>query len=272
METLLRPTSERDKLSLLVMASTAIHLFLFIIFYWFGQIQLPEFLMSTKDINIKLAKASVRVDLVKMPTLTIKELKTLRQLESSGGKQKPIVEKKEVVTDENAFIKKKKKQDFMSLLKNLSERQVETKVKKVDKKETKNKGPSGPKISGAMRGKLKKLLIAGNKLGSGTAIVGSGDAEAQGALDRYATMLPEHVRPNWKLPSYLINKDLTCRVKLYLAPDGDLIKAEIFESSGDDEYDARALGAVKSSTPFPALPDEIATHGGRGSIVLGFPL
>lgn len=275
METFLRPTLERDKLPIIVIGSMAIHMVLFAFFYSIGQIELPDFLMSTKDINIKLAKASVRVDVVKMPDLTIKELKSLTQLEAvGGGEPEPIVKAEPAVDEEKAFLKKKKKQDFMSMLKNLSQRKVETKVKKLRPKKVvrKKSGPSGPKISGAMRGRLKKLLVAGNQLGTGTAIVGTGNAEAGGMLDLYASSLPEHVKPHWKLPSYLKNQDLTCRVKLYLAPDGDLIKAEIYESSGNDDYDSKALSAVKSSNPYPSLPDEISGRGAQGSIVLGFPL
>ncbi|MCK5883066.1 MAG: TonB C-terminal domain-containing protein [Bacteriovoracaceae bacterium] len=274
MDTLLKGLQHRDKISILVIASFAIHILLFAVFYSMGQIKLPDFLMSNKEINIRLAKASVRVDVVKMPDLTIKELKSLVQLESrGGGRPEPIVKNVAPINDEKAFLKKKKKTDFMSMLKTLSQRKVETKVKKLKSRPAlKRKGPKGSKISGVMRGQLKKLLIAGNQLGSGTAIVGTGNAEVGGILDLYASTLPEHVKPHWLLPSFLMNRDLTCRVKLYLSPDGELIKAEIFESSGNDDYDLKALGAVKKSSPYPSLPDGISHFAGKGSIVLGFPL
>ena len=94
----------------------------------------------------------------------------------------------------------------------------------------------------------------------------------EGVVNSYIEQLPVHVRPYWKLPSYLMNKNLKCRVRIFLTRKGRLIKIELFESSGSLEYDKRALAAVKRSDPFPSLPSEIQELGVNGSILLGFPL
>lgn len=232
-------------------------------------------LSDTQKYNIKLARASVRVDVVAMPKYTIKELKSLRQLErSSGAKVEAPAQKKVEAPKKDDFIKKKKKVDFMAMIKDLSQKDVKKKKSKNKKKE-KSKSGSGSeknKINNQMRSKLNKLLVAGNKLGEGSAIVGSGDAGSLTVFEGYVAQLPEHVRPNWKLPSYLIDKDLKCRIKLYLSPSGEVIKTEIFESSGEEDYDKRALNAIKLSNPFPSLPTEIKKEASNGAIVLGFPL
>lgn len=276
MEKFLKYKYEQDKLLILIIGSMLFHVVILFSFYFFGTIDLPFFLQTTREINIKLAKASVRVDVVKMPELTVKELKSLSQLERNNGDNnpRPVVEKKdEVAPDEDAFLKKKEKTDFMSMLKSLSEQKVDhSKIKPKKEVSGIKKNKSNDIISNKIKGKLKELVIAGNKLGKGTAIVGSENSEALSKLDLYASVLPEHVRPFWKLPGYLLQRDLTCRIKLYLSPSGELLKANIFESSGEDEYDRRALDAVNRASPFPPLPDDISAFGGRGVIVLGFPL
>ena len=59
--------------------------------------------------------------------------------------------------------------------------------------------------------------------------------------------------------------------RIYLNSNGKLEKAEIFESSGNQEYDRRAIQAVMTST-FPKPEKEIAQKVVAGDILLGFPL
>src|SRR5690606_25826173 len=76
--------------------------------------------------NIQLVQSSVRVDVVAMPEMTLKELKTFE--ESPIEEVAPAVPeetKPEVTTpDQPEFIKETKKQDFASMLKNLSQKKV----------------------------------------------------------------------------------------------------------------------------------------------------
>lgn len=268
--------SDSDRpLSRLFIISCAIHFAVVGTLFIADKLELIS-LSSLEKTNIRLAQASVRVDIVAMPKYTIKELKAMVEEEQAAPAPAEEVkqEAQEEKSEENAYEVQKKKQDFMSMLRTLSQKKVDApkQDKKTQKAEkTLAKGPSDS-MGKAMRGRLNKLVIAGNQLGSGSSIVGNGNGEKQDALDHYASSLPDLVRPQWKLPSYLLNRDLTCRVKLFLSQTGELIKAEIFESSGDREYDSRALSAVKISAPFPALPSEIQGFGSKGAIVLGFPL
>lgn len=259
----------------IVIGSFALHLLFVLALLLAEKLNLVS-LSSLEKSNIRLAQASVRVDIVAMPKYTIKELRAMTEQEEAAPAVEKAVEevKEEAPPKEDEYLVQKKKQDFMSMLKDLSQKKVDApkvKDKPKNQEKTLSTGKSDS-IGKAMHGRLNKLIIAGNQLGTGTSIVGNGNGEKQDALDRYASSLPDFVRPQWKLPSYLLNRELTCRIKLFLSQNGELVKAEIFETSGDREYDAKALQAVKISAPFPALPKEIQNYGSRGSIVLGFPL
>lgn len=268
--------SDRSLKRLFIWSSVG-HLVLLLSFITLEKLNLIG-ISALEQSNIRLAQASVRVDIVAMPKYTIKELKAMSEVEEEAPAASKIdtTEKKAEAEPEQGdeYLQQKKKKDFMSMLKDLSKQNIQSKNKKPSKKaDTKVTGRgAADSIGRAERGRLDKLVVAGNKLSSGTSLFGSGNAEAMDALDRYATSLPDLVRAHWKLPSYLLNRELTCRLKLFISRDGDLLKVEIYESSGDQEYDSRAIQAVQRSAPFPALPSDIQGFGTRGAIVLGFPL
>tara|TARA_R110002072_G_scaffold1989_2_gene16284 strand:- start:10671 stop:11483 length:813 start_codon:yes stop_codon:yes gene_type:complete len=229
-----------------------------------------------KNYNLSLASRSVKVDVVAMPKLSLPELKELAKVKGQLDGGEVIEPAKPQVKDNtpdtgNEFLKetkKKKKKSLSEMLKQYSDKNVE--AKKVVKK--KAKGNNGQKeISDEMKKKLSDLVFAGNKVSEGNAIYGDAGVANAGILKEYIEKIPDIVRPRWKLPSYLIDKQLRCRVRVYLSAEGRLIKSEIFESSGDDEYDNRALNAVKETT-FPRPPQEVKQMAANGAIVLGFPL
>ena len=212
--------------------------------------------------NIQLVQNSVRVDMVAMPELTIKELKTYEEPVSDPAPVEEVAKKEEppVVPDQPEFVEEKKKQDFASMLKNLSQKKVEEKVVKKDKKK-----------EGFDTSKLNKLVAAGNKLSAGAALVGGEGDAAQGEYARFLGTIPEAIKPFWKLPSYLASQELKARVRIFIKEDGTLIKAQLYESSGNQEYDQRALDAVEKAR-FGRIPKGYAAKGLAGEIVLGFPL
>src|SRR5690606_37264570 len=130
-------------------------------------------------------------------------------------------EVKEEVTkeDQPEFLEEKKKQDFASMLKNLSQKKIVEKPSK--------KPPTKNEASVFDNKKLQKLVAAGNKLSAGTALVGSQGGAAQGEFLNYLGGMPDAVKPYWRLPSYLANQELKARVRVFLRADGTLIKAEL---------------------------------------------
>jgi TonB family protein len=240
---------------------------------------------AQQEKNLELIQASVRVDMVAMPTQTLNELKNL----SSGVEEAQKEEKTEVVKEAEKVVTKeepkqepkvvdntpdtseafqeaqaaKKRKDFLSKLKTIGNKKVES-----EGTQKAEKGLYGDKESA-----LKNLVLSGNKLSKGTAMYGDGAAGDLTAFQAYASRLPDLVRPHWKLPSFLMDKkDLKCRVRVWLSSNGEVARAVVYQSSGDTEYDQRAVDAVKAAAPFPALKEEFGKRAQNGDILLGFPL
>lgn len=217
---------------------------------------------KSENINLKLIQTSVRVDIVEMPKYTIKELKTMAP--PSVKKKKVIVNKRPKSLNKNPVkfkkkARKKTRNDFLSMLSSMGQLET-TKIKK------KNNALD------SHRSDLKKLLLAGNKISEARALYGKESDVDNSIFSIYISVLPDHVRPNWKLPSYLADKDFKCRIQVFLKENGELQHLEIFESSGNLEYDKRAIEAVKKSSPFDQVPKEISERAYKGDIILGFPL
>lgn len=262
--------------------SLALHLTIAVTLLFLRETKVLE-MAEIKKKNLELIQASVRVDVVAMPEHTIKELKAMQKdiLRAAPKQEAPVSEPKieskpDVVEDDSPkLIKEVKKKSFAERMKELSQKKTATKTKKVDTKNLFDQSTSKPKedsISNFARKELKDLVIQGNKLAKGSAITGSGNSQDMSRFAQYVSSLPDIVRPHWRLPSYLINKDLRCRIRVYLAKSGKLIRAEIYESSGVSEFDSKALEAVKSASPFPDLGSDIGKYGASGDILLGFPL
>lgn len=257
-----------------------------------------------KNSNLELIQASVRVDMVAMPTHTITELKNIssgrpdaapevksdtkeeikeevKEETKEEVKEEVKAEAKEesgidpvVAFEEAAAAKKAKEQkeaeqkrkDFLNKLQKISKKEV-AQPKKPAKEKAKESG-----LGGAAESALKNLVLSGNKLSKGTAITGDGSGAALTAFQEYASRIPDFVRPHWTLPSYLLDKELQCRIRVWLNNSGEVVRTSVYQSSGDTEYDQRAISAVKSASPFPELKQEYGQRAQNGDILLGFPL
>lgn len=262
-----------------VRRSTYIHLAFFLLTMVGGKIVISQ-QQKLRDANIELVQASVRVDMVAMPKYTLSELKNLssgveeakKEEATPAPAEKAVEEKKveeakkvEATADTGPTFEeanKQKRQDFLSKLKKIGSKKIDS-----DGNQKTEKGLYGEKATD-----LKQLVLAGNKLSRGSAMYGDGNAAELTAFQAYAARLPDLVRPHWRLPSFLMDKKLKARVRVWLATSGDVTRAEIYQSSGDSEYDQRAIEAVKATSPFPRLSDEFGKRGQSGGILLGFPL
>lgn len=240
--------------------SLSIHFFAVLILLLF-QFTLGE--RNRSEYNLNEISPAVRVDVVEMPNLTMQELKKI-QVQRNAVAQPEV---KEEVSEESSKIEFKKPVEGKSL----SEILKEEAQKKVKMLQDKNEVKKSKEDSNALSNKFKELIIQGNKISKGTSLTGDGREQISGNFGLYVATLPEYVRPNWKLPSYLLNKNLSCRIRIFLDVNGNLVKAEFYQNSGDEEYDKRAMESVKL-TKFPA-PDETIRAGVlNGRILLGFPL
>jgi TolA protein len=241
-----------------------------------GKIVITEQLKLRNE-NLKLIRASVRVDMVAMPTQTLEELKAMtpeNQATLEPAKVETKAEVKEEVKEvakaapkndvqEIAKAEADKRQDFLAKLKKLS-------GKKITKAKTQT--PS------AEDQQLKKLVeagkvLAGNKLSKGTEAYGDRNNEELTFFDAYKARVAQKVKREWRLPDYLLkNKELKCVVRVWTDMSGYVTKTEIYRTSGNPEYDQRATDAVKKVSPFPALSEEFGKRALNGEILLGFPL
>lgn len=221
------------------------------------------------DLQLALLQKSVRVDVVAMPKLTLKELQTVTdQVEAIKEDVRKEEAAKEKIEDEDLVFEKEGKKDFQDILKNLSEKKIDAK-----KIADANKKKNSLKLSDNDLTKLKKLVLEGNKINSGDSATERADGAAiQGEFGKYLTQIPDWVKPNWRLPSYFQKENLKCRIRIFLDAKGNLIKVDVYESSGNAEYDEKALLAVKNSSPYPEVPNLILSRVYQGDIILGFPL
>tara|TARA_Y100000780_G_scaffold232595_1_gene268710 strand:+ start:12830 stop:13621 length:792 start_codon:yes stop_codon:yes gene_type:complete len=219
-------------------------------------------LFESKNKNADVIQSSVRVDVVGMPKFTVQELKNLDPTATSVGQKVDSTPKKAEVESKSdvEFKTTEKKVKLSSLFSSLSKRPVK-KAKKRKKK--------GSVLSAK---ELNSLALEGNKVSKGQSLVGDSLKGAQGAYIEYVSAMPSYVRPYWKLPSYLLDKGLKARIRVYVSQSGRIIKTEIYESSGVGEFDKRALEALKKTGSFPAPEKSIWTRLTSGDVILGFPL
>ena len=268
-----------------VRRSTYIHVLIFLLTFVGGKIVIDQ-QERLREKNMELVQSSVRVDMVAMPKFTLNELKNLSSGQEAPEEKKPdptapVVEPAKVVVKEVEKVQEKikdepksdptpsfeeankiKRESFLSKLKQIGNKKINT-----GSKQTVESGLHGEKSS-----ELKNLVVAGNKLNKGTTIYGDSSAADLTAFQMYAAKLPDLVRPHWRLPSFLMDKKLKCRIRVWIALNGEVLRAEVYQSSLDSEYDQRAIEAVKSASPFPRLSEELAKRGQNGDIALGFPL
>jgi TonB family protein len=233
--------------------------------------------LSPLSPEVKILQTAVRVDVVAMPTQTLKELKSrdlapppenpekalekAQEASQETGNKEQAQDKEEEPIGKTVEFKKVGKKDFMSLLKNLSKKEVKS-------------GTTGSKSKGKMldREELNSLIISGNKISKGNSLTGTAGVADEGAFAQYVSAIPFRVKNFWRLPSYLLGRNLKCRIRIYINSSGELIRSNVFESSGVDEFDQRALEAVQAASPFPAPEESFSGRLVRGEIALGFPL
>ncbi|MFT6069816.1 MAG: TolA protein [Bacteriovoracaceae bacterium] len=251
----------------------SIFLHFFIIALFLGVTKLLDISFESKrKSNMVLVESSVRIDMVAMPKMTIKELRNIKPLDLGGDAGSAVKEPPKKVESKNdskiEFEKKgEKPMSFMEKMKLLAKQKA-----KAEKQKNKGSSSTANKKQDAKSQKeLRDLILAGNKLSKGSSTVGNG-AGAVTAFQGYVQQMTEQVKQNWKLPSYLLNKDLRCRIRVYLGASGNLLRTEVYESSGDPEYDSKAIEAIEGSAPFPSLSKEIRTRASKGDVLLGFPL
>ena len=246
----------KDNLNKYLSIAIVLHLAVIIMTLLFKLITGLSFFESEKKKEIEVIQAAVRVDIVGMPKFTLQELKKMDleqgRVEEEVKNEAPVNE-----TSKIEFKKPQKKVNIGNLLSSYSSKKVKT--KKVEKKKY-NKAA------------LKELILEGNQVSKGVSATGENQVAIQKEFASYLQLLPDKVRVYWKLPSYLLEKELQCRIQVYINKDGQVTRSNILESSGDVSYDKKALEAIKLASPLPRPDEKILKQVTSGAVVLGFPL
>jgi TonB family protein len=249
--------------------SLGFHILFFLLSFAGGQVVYRVF----KANEVEIIQTSIRVDVVGMPKFTIDELKQIEAdkllekkplnspeitkiaAEETKVEAEDVIKKNDLVIQEEV----KKKTSFLNLLQDYSSKKISTSREKID---VKNNTSSNS---------LSSLVIEGNKISKGTALIGSYTDIQNSEFATYVQSIPLAIKPYWKLPSYLMEKNLRCRIKIYLTQEGKLLKLEIQESSGVTEFDRRAESAIRESS-FPKPSAAVGPRLTNSGIILGFPI
>ena len=239
-----------------------------------------ELIKIKKDVTVK---ASQLIKRLKSYDFTKKDSQPLNQ---EIKKEAPSSLEKELTTK----IKREPKSHFKSIFKEqVISKQNEEKfnildiVKKLGNKKVKTmayapkKKPKKSKLQIKREKEINSLVIEGNKLSKGHNLTDGGtlskEEELRKVFENYAEQLRSSVKSYWKLPEYLKeDSNLRCRVQIFLSSEGELLNIDIYESSGNEEYDKRAIQTVKTAAPFPPAKKDIADRILSGDLILGFPL
>ncbi len=233
--------------------SLIFHAFIGFLFLTVGKL-VSWHIQGKKHVRLKLIENSIRVDMVQMPKRTLQEIKKLPIVEQKIEDTIPIHNTQNVISPKSS-----KKNNLTEFLKGLSKGKIE----KSPRRQAKRKKPKN-------RRELRALVLAGNKLSKGQSTFGKG-TESIKNYEAYLESLADRVRRNWSLPGYFASTDLRCRIKIYLNRKGKLLRTQVFESSGNEEFDKAALEAVKR-TSYPPPDDSFAKEVLQGRVILGFPL
>jgi len=228
----------------------------------------------------------IKVDVVGLPKLTLKELEQLkRAIDNKEEESSPDVNVQNVAQDE-----------VTESIKDVSELEEELpdSEKNVDSLENDTEGAglslieklskqSGAKFKKGAKSKrkakknsigvkkLKNLLLEGNQISKGSSIKGRYQGDLA-QFDQYVLALPNLIRPFWKLPTFLRDGAFQARIIIYINSEGRVIHYRFVSKSGNEEFDSRAVKSINKSQPFPLPSEEIKDRLLSEGVILGFPL
>lgn len=114
---------------------------------------------------------------------------------------------------------------------------------------------------------VQKGVAGGTSMSS----TGTGGGSSEGVqANPYFQTVKQYVRNYWKIPNWMKTDGLNVLVMMKIADDGTISEANISQSSGNADFDALALNAVKNAAPFPTPPVSVRETLQSG-IILSFP-
>jgi colicin import membrane protein len=127
--------------------------------------------------------------------------------------------------------------------------------------------PPQPAASAAANGKANGSPIRGNEVSRGSSLKGVQRLDHE----NYVNAVDEHVHRHWSLPQWLANANFKARVLVFVDAQGNVVKKQMTQSSGNQVFDERVMLAIERSSPFPVPPSNLVDILAVDGIEFGFP-
>jgi colicin import membrane protein len=211
-----------------------------------------------------MLRNAIRVDVVAMPDKIappppMPEAEKPAAVKPETVKQPPKAEtappkvstkKKETATDvKKAEETQKKAMDRLKAMQALERVKSEVTERKIDEKIA------------------KAPTYKGNVVNQGDSLTGLDKIE----FDRYLSGLENRIRANWQLPGWLSEAQLKAQVLVLIDASGQVLRRQVYRSSGNDVFDTHMLDAVDKSAPFPQPPSRLKDVLASKGIIFNFP-
>jgi colicin import membrane protein len=99
-------------------------------------------------------------------------------------------------------------------------------------------------------------------------LVAENQAMLEGEVELYRAKFAAAIEEN-RVLSAVFAKDIRCKLKIMLLPDGSILNIKVLESSGNIAYDEMSAKAVYKSAPFP-MPQDQELYKQLREVILSF--
>lgn len=227
---------------------------------------------------------TLRVDLVGLPDVLKKDLKTPTQMKAENQTKQDITKILKEAEQAAHKIKEResrkepelKSPDHSMTIASKAKLEKEGSKKTV---ENKNKNalarikalakvqPTEEPSRSASPSTLK--IIKGNRLSPGTSL--SGEAK-EGLAAEYFDLLKEHLLDNFTLPPWLSRQNFSAQVVLFIDSRGQIRRYNFVKLSGNPQFDDVIKKTLQESQPLPLPPQSFQASLITNGILVGFPL
>jgi TonB family protein len=223
-----------------------------------------------------MANKAIRVDIVGLPdkVATLPPLEEAAPLPAPSDAAKPVpqpskpVQPPKPVAQEagpkvnlNKVKPEDRKREQDAALKRLEAMQ------KLEKMMTASATAPAVPAAAASAGKTAGTVVKGNEISHGSSLRGTQRLDHE----NYVNSVDEHVHRFWNLPQWLANANFKARVLVFVDGQGNVVKKQMTQSSGNQVFDERVMMAIERASPFPPPPANLVNILAVDGIEFGFP-
>lgn len=220
--------------------------------------RLRELEAKTKQAEAARVKEQKKLEALKQQQVVeeqrLKERESQRKLEQQKLateqkelEQKKLEQKQAEQKTQAAEAEKKKQAEEKRLAEAEAKRKIEAKAKADAEAKAKADAEAKAKAAAEAQRKAAEQALQAQ-------IAAEDAARNQSIISQYVGIIGDRVRRNWiQPPSSRVG--LSCLVQVQLMPGGDVISAQVVQSSGDAAFDRSVEAAVFRAAPLPLPPD-----------------